>query len=245
MMTLSIMQYILFGVVVLATHFLEGITGFGCTALALPFCILIVGIKLAVPSLVLLAWLLALMIVLADYKNIVWKEYLRILSFVGLGLPIGIMIYSYLPENLLKKLLGGFMILVALRGLYLSLGGISKIKLNKVVLSIILFLGGIVHGAFGTGGPFIVIYAANALPNKSNFRATLCMLWVTLNGVIITKNLAYGVLSKDIWILFLVSLPFLLGGMLLGNKAHNKVDDKIFIKLVYSVLLLSGIFMFF
>lgn len=245
MMTLSIIQYMLFGVVVLATHFLEGITGFGCTALALPFCILIVGIKLAVPSLVLLAWLLALMIVLADYKNIVWKEYLRILSFVGLGLPIGIMIYSFLPENLLKKLLGGFMILVALRGLYLSLGGISKIKLNKVVLSIILFLGGIVHGAFGTGGPFIVIYAANALPNKSNFRATLCMLWVTLNGVIITKNLAYGVLSKDIWILFLVSLPFLLGGMLLGNKAHNKVDDKIFIKLVYSVLLLSGIFMFF
>ena len=51
---------LLFGMVVLITHFLEGITGFGCTVLALPFCIMLVGIKAAVPVLVILAWILAL-----------------------------------------------------------------------------------------------------------------------------------------------------------------------------------------
>jgi hypothetical protein len=35
---MSIFFIILFGLVVLSTHFLEGITGFGCTVLALPFC---------------------------------------------------------------------------------------------------------------------------------------------------------------------------------------------------------------
>jgi uncharacterized protein len=239
----SIIQFILFGVVVLATHFLEGITGFGCTALALPFCILIVGIKLAVPTLVILAWILALYIVIIDFKNIVWKEFLRIISFVGIGLPIGMVIYSYLPETLLKKLLGVLMIIVALRGLYLCFGGTSKLKLNPIVLNIILFFGGIIHGAFGTGGPFIIIYAANAIPKKSNFRATLCALWLTLNTVIITKNIATGAINRNVLILLLVCLPFLFAGMLIGNKAHNKVDDKLFIRLVYAVLLLSGIFM--
>jgi uncharacterized protein len=239
----SILQFILFGVVVLATHFLEGITGFGCTALALPFCILLVGIKLAVPTLIILAWILALYIIIIDFKNIVWKEFLRILAFVGIGLPIGMMIYSYLPEVLLKKLLGGFMILVALRGLYLCLGGTSKVKLHPFVLNIVLFLGGIIHGAFGTGGPFIIIYAANAMPKKSNFRATLCTLWVTLNTIIITKNIATGAITRNVITLLLVCLPFLFAGMLIGNKAHNKVDDKLFTKIVYAVLLLSGIFM--
>lgn len=244
MVDLNIVQFLLFGVVVLATHFLEGITGFGCTALALPFGIMIVGIKLSVPTLIILAWILALYIVIIDFKNIVWKEYIRIVTFVGIGLPIGMLIYSYLPETLLKKLLGGFMILVALRGLYLSLGGTSKLKLNPIVLNIILFVGGIVHGAFGTGGPFIIIYAANAIPKKSNFRATLCTLWFTLNSIIIVKNFASHAMTRNVFMLLLVSIPFLLAGMLLGNKAHNKVDDKLFTILVYAVLLLSGIFMF-
>jgi uncharacterized membrane protein YfcA len=135
------------------------------------------------------------------------------------------------------------MIIVSLRGLYVCFGGTSKLKLNPIVLNIILFLGGIIHGAFGTGGPFIIIYAANAIPKKSNFRATLCTLWLALNTVIITKNFATGAINRNVIILLLVCMPFLFAGMLIGNKAHNKVDDKLFTRLVYAVLLLSGLFM--
>lgn len=48
------MTVALFGIVVLMTHFVEGITGFGSTALALPFCIMLVGMKTAVPVLIVL-----------------------------------------------------------------------------------------------------------------------------------------------------------------------------------------------
>jgi hypothetical protein len=34
---------LLFGAVVMLTHFLDGITGFGATVLALPFCTMLVG----------------------------------------------------------------------------------------------------------------------------------------------------------------------------------------------------------
>lgn len=241
---MSTVSILLFGIVVLITHFLEAITGFGCTALALPFCILIIGIKTAVPTLIILAWFLSLCIIIIDFKSIVWKQYLRILAFVGIGLPIGMIIFSRLPEGILKKILGAFMVLVAIRGLYISITGSNKLNLNKNILNFILFLGGIVHGAFGTGGPFVVIYAASALPKKSNFRATLCTLWFTLNTVIIAKYISSSVINPNILKLLLCVLPFLFVGMILGNKAHKIVNENLFIKLVYTILFISGIFMF-
>ena len=242
MTTLSI---ILFGIVVLITHFLEGITGFGCTVLALPFAIMLVGIKIAVPTLIILAWLLALYIVAIAFKDILWKEFLRIIAFVGLGLPLGIWLFNQLPEGVLKNILAAFMVVVSIRGLYVSFKGLKPGRpSNNALLNIILFLGGIIHGAFGTGGPFVVIYATRALPYKNNFRATLCLLWFTLNTIIIIQNIINGVITPEVTKLLLWTLPFLIGGMILGNIAHNRIKDTIFTKIVYAVLLLSGIFMF-
>lgn len=242
---MTIISIILFGIVVLVTHFLEGITGFGCTVLALPFCVLLAGIKIAVPTLIILAWILALYVIIVDFKNIVWKEFLRIVCFVGIGLPIGIILFSYLPEGILKTILGIFMILVAVRGLYTSFNtNVKIVKLNKHILNFVLFLGGIIHGAFGSGGPFVVIYAAKALKNKSNFRATLCTLWFTLNSIIIVKNISSGTINAPVLKLLLCSIPFLVAGMLLGNKAHNKFNEALFTRTVYAVLLVSGFFMF-
>lgn len=240
-----VLTLILFGLVVLITHFLEGVTGFGCTALALPFCTLLVGIKTAVPVLFILAWILALYVIIIDNKNIVWKQYFKILLFVGLGLPIGIFMFSRIPDSVLKKILGIFMVFVASRGIYISFwkAGISR-KLPNGLCNFFLFLGGIAHGAFASGGPLVVIYATENLKNKSQFRATLCMLWFTLNTVIIVKNLAFSVMTTSTLKITAFSLPFLLVGMILGNVAHGKINETFFTKLIYIILLFSGAFMF-
>ncbi|MEN6312956.1 MAG: sulfite exporter TauE/SafE family protein [Clostridiaceae bacterium] len=257
---MTILETLLFGLVVLITHFIEGITGFGCTVLALPFCSSLAGIKVAVPVLVIIAWLLALYIIIIDFRKIIWREYIKIIAFVILGLPIGMWLFGRLPEAILKKLLGAFMIIVAIRGLYAVFmskraegccgeamegpgkrAGIARYK--SVLLNFVLFLGGVIHGAFGSGGPFIVIYAAKALPDKSNFRATISMLWLTLNSIIIIRDLRGGVMSEPVLKIVLWTLPFLAIGMVLGNYAHKKIRGNSFVKLVYGVLLLSGVFM--
>ncbi|MGD1822669.1 MAG: sulfite exporter TauE/SafE family protein [Pleomorphochaeta sp.] len=237
-------QYILLGIVVLITHFLEGITGFGCTVLALPFAILLVGIHAAVPVLVMLSFLLCLYIVIISKKDIVWKEYLKIVIFVGLGLPIGILSNKYLDENILTLILSIFMVLVGTRGLWQVFGKRNNDKqLPKFLTPIILLLGGTFQGAFGSGGPLVVTYAAKALPQKNQFRATLCMLWVTLNAIMITQNIATGMVTPDMWHLLLILIPFLVVGALLGNWAHHHIKDSHFSTIVYGVLVASGIVM--
>jgi uncharacterized membrane protein YfcA len=239
-------DYFLLGIVVLITHFLEGITGFGCTVLALPFAILLVGIHTAVPVLVMLSFLLCLYIVIISRKDIIWKEYLKIVIFVGLGLPIGILSNKYLDEDVLTLILSIFMVIVGSRGL---LQAFSKKKndkqLPKFLTPIILLLGGSFQGAFGSGGPLVVTYAAKALPKKNEFRATLCMLWVTMNIIMIIQNIAVGAVTVEMWKLLLILIPFLIIGALLGDWAHHHIKDSHFSTIVYGVLVASGIVMMF
>lgn len=90
----------------------------------------------------------------------------------------------------------------------------------------------------------VAIYATQSLKDKGSFRATLSALWVTLNSILAIKIALSGTLS-DSGVKYLGwSFPFLLAGMLLGNLAHNKIDEKFFEKVVYIVLLVAGFFMF-
>jgi uncharacterized membrane protein YfcA len=241
-MTISTM--IILGIIILLTHMLEGITGFGCTVLAMPFAIMLVGINIAKPTLTILAFLLCIYVVIISYKDIIWKEYIRITGFVGLGLPVGLWIFNKFPEKILIKTLAIFMIIISIRGLYMAFSSHKPANhVNKWILSFILFLGGCVHGAFSSGGPLVTVYATEAIPKKSNFRATLCMLWVTLNGILIIQSTAKGAITSEVLTLLAVTIPFLAVGAVLGNWAHHKIHDTYFTKIVFTVLLISGLFM--
>jgi len=245
-------KILLLGVVVLVTHCLEGITGFGCTVLALPFVVLLLGIKTAVPVLVVLAWLLAGYIIFRSHPHIKWKEFLFIVIHVGIGLPLGILIFDSFSPHVLKVILSAFMVFVGMHGFFkthkskeaLLNGTVSAAVRKTFLMRGILFLGGVIHGAFGSGGPFVVIYASKALDNKTLFRVTLCLLWLTLNTIMMIKWTASGdVWSAEIGRYIGFSLPFLIGGMLLGDYLHHKVNEYYFKLLVYFVLVCSGLIM--
>lgn len=241
---MTITTMLLLGIIILLTHTLEGITGFGCTVLAMPFAIMLVGINVAKPTLTILALILCIYVVIISYKEIIWSEYLKIVSFVGLGLPVGIWGFNKLPEKILIKTLAVFMIIISIRGLFIAFSSYKRTKpVNKLLLHFILFLGGCVHGAFTSGGPLVTVYATETLPQKGNFRATLCMLWVTLNGIIVIQSAAKGTITPDVLKLLAFTFPFLAVGAVLGNWAHHKIRDIYFTKIVFAVLLLSGLFM--
>ena len=114
----EIVRYSLIAIIIFLTHFQEGVTGFGCTVLALPFIALLVGLKTAVPVLFLQAWVLTGYIVLVARKDIVWREYWRILLIAGLGFPFGLLLRERTPEVGLKWVLAAFMVLIGIQGMF-------------------------------------------------------------------------------------------------------------------------------
>lgn len=260
-------RYCLVGLIVCFTAFQEGVTGFGATALALPFVVLLLGLQTTVPALCIQAWILAMLIIrecrthkvwqesdhsrclklpglsLAVTCNKVWREYAHIALLVGLGLPFGIWMRMHVNQDNLKWVLAAFMVFVGTQGLIAQLVGIKPSEMSprkRLAMSVFLPLGGVIHGIFASGGPLVVVYAARAISEKTVFRVTMCMMWCTMNTVMITQ----WALSKadHVHVLKVVAflLPWTLVGLWVGNRAHYRLNESTFRKLVYAVLIASG-----
>jgi len=261
----SLTALVLTGLVVFATHALEAVTGFGCTVLALPFVTALLGVKVGVPILASVAWLLALYIAITKRTYINFREFARILCFVGLGMPVGIYAFRSLDSMLLKKALAVFIVLSSSWQLWRRLkppavgGGDAGITDTTCPAApraplpvngrarwtyyLLLVLGGVVHGAFASGGPLVVLYASKALPDKGAFRATLCLLWTTLNTVLLINYAFSGTFTAPVLTGVGAMIPFLVAGIVAGEYLHEKADAKLFGKLVFGVLLVTGLFM--
>lgn len=237
----DVVVYLLLGAVIAITFTLEGITGFGGTILALPFAFLLIGVSQAIPVLLVLSLSLAAAILVIDRRKIAWKTYLRLLLPVSIGIPIGITILHNLNEDTIKTILGVFIIAVSARGLYLYLSKAKSRDLPFIATVIVLIAGGIIHGAFASGGPLITIAAREKIADKSIFRATLCMLWLTLNGSILIYYVLAGRFTGQMLNISLICIPFLAAGGLLGNWAHRRIKEGHFSKIVYTALLMSGL----
>lgn len=235
---------LLAGLVVFATHALEAVTGFGCTVLALPFVTALLGLKEGVMVLTILAFLLAAYIAVSKRRDIDLRQYLIILAFVVPGLPVGMLLFKCVDVTPLKKALAVFIIVASAlqlaRMIWAKDGGW---RLPKAAARAILVVGGVVHGMFSSGGPLVVLYASRALPEKARFRATLCLLWTTLNAIIIGTRLATGELGSGSAKTAALLVPFLVAGIFVGEALHNRVDQRVFSFVVFSALLATGLVM--
>ena len=241
----DLLPILFFGLVVVATHFLEGITGFGCTVLAMPFSILLVGVRTAKPILTLYAFLLAAYIVARSWRHIDWKSFGRMIVLLLLGLPIGIALYSFLPQQELLWILAIFMLAVSVRGLLISFGRLPPGGTPEKAALALVFFGGIIHGAFSSGGPLVITYAAEKIPEKTAFRATLCLVWMTLNAIILAQMAIGAQFPSECERALLISFPFFIAGAILGDLAHKHIRDTVFSRITYATLFLTAIFMFF
>ncbi len=239
---------ILFGITTLVTHIIEAITGFGSTVLALPFGIALAGVAVAVPVLSIHAWLLSAYVVVMDFKRIRWREYMTVMVFVLLGMPLGMWAFTALPELALKSVLAVFMIVISAAGIVKELRGRPDPSkepqgVAKWAMFLLLFIGGVIHGAFSSGGPLLIVYVTRIIREKSEFRATMCAFWFSLNLILLLRNAMTGVFTPEVVRMSAVTLPFLFAGTLLGSLAHKVIPDRYFTRAVYAVLLASGGFM--
>jgi uncharacterized membrane protein YfcA len=240
---------LLSGLVVFLTHALEAVTGFGCAVLAMPFVTALLGIRQGIIIITILSWLLALYMVISKRKQLNFRQFGVICGCMAMGLPAGMYFFRAFDTIFLKKILGIFIIIASAWQLFLRLGhkksGMLEAPRGIRALPYygLLIIGGIVHGMFSTGGPLAVIYASRALPDKGQFRATLCLLWAVLNTVIIGAYLIEGSITLPIAGNTGLLVLFVIPGIIVGEKVHHKVNERVFSVIVFSMLLVTGFFM--
>ena len=237
-------------VVIFMGRWLESIMGFGGTVLALPaLAILTPELHVAttlVPVLALGNIVCCTGIVWVGRKHLVWKEYAIIVCWAALGLPLGFWLAGYAPEAMLRLVLGGFVLVVAVANIARMWQPDDDTEMAhgpvlRFLLRLALVTGGIIHGMFTTGGPLLVMYATEALRTKGLFRVTLALVWLTLNTIMVTGWLLHGRIEAEVWPLVGITIPFIILAVLVGDHFHHRMPEALFRKAAYVLLLVAGV----
>ncbi|MBL9028363.1 MAG: sulfite exporter TauE/SafE family protein [Myxococcales bacterium] len=219
---------------------IEAAMGFGATIVTVALGSLFLATAEILPAFVPLNLVLSGYLVVRGSRFVEGRLLLlEVLPAMAVGMPLGILAFRHLDEVTLRLALGVFVLVVSALELASKAGARA---LAKPLAFGLLGLGGVIHGAFGAGGPLVVYVLGRKLSHdKAAFRATLSALWLVLNVVLVASYAQAGQLSASTGLVTLsLSVPLAVG-LGLGELVHRAVPAHRFRPLVFGLLLVVGL----
>ncbi|WP_404340959.1 sulfite exporter TauE/SafE family protein [Pseudoalteromonas mariniglutinosa] len=225
------------GAAVIFAFAIEAMTGFGSIVIALTIAALFMDVQQAMMLLVPLNLLMTSVLAYKLREHIQVKVLVKqILPPMLFGTLVGAVLTPFIPAVITKLLFALLIIWFAARAVW----QVSPPVMKKAAQQSVIGGAGITHGLFASGGPLLVYAMARSGLDKAQFRATLLTIWLILNSLLTAWFLYSGQLEGQINDLLLLA-PCVLIGALIGNYLHHKVDQAVFLKLVFITLLLLGV----
>ena len=236
------LEIILILTVIFVSHVIQGITGFAGTLIAMPWIAMLIGIEEARGILNLITILSCITIAVTSFRNICWRELLKISVLMSVGLCFGLQLIKVLDSQMLLSIYGIFIICVAIRGLVIMKMGQEKSnEKSSWYLYLVLVLAGVIHGMYVSGGALVIIYATTKFKDKEVFRVTVAMIWIILNSIIAVGDFYRGVYEGVVInYVIICAIPCLLATYL-GVKLQKYLSIKMFLVLSYILLIISGL----
>lgn len=234
------MTYVLFVLFLMLGMFVQGIAGFGGTLISMPLCIMLSGMEVTKPVVTVIAWISALSVTVVQHRYIKIKELIRMVIVMAVGVLFGMWVSGRLSLDFL---------LIAYAVVVFAIGVVKlffppKKSAPPAVQYTALGIAGLMQGLFVSGGSFIAVYAVERLRDKREFRATVNTVWSVINVYMIVKFALDKALTPKVLILSASSVIPILFATWLGGLLAKKVDQKTFLKIIYVVLIISGIVLF-
>lgn len=234
---LTPLQIVLSVCIIFMAYTVKGLSGFGSGLIAIPLLAFMFPLTFIVPILGLLSYSGTVMQSFHLRKQVVWRDMLPIIPFSLLGVFIAIWLLVNVDANRLLTALGVFVLLYSIYSLLplaIHTGG------RKWAIAA-GFGGGMVGALFGTGGVFYVVYLKMRQLSKSQFRATIAMIFLVDGGARMTGYALHGLYTSQVLLFALMLFPVLFAGMYVGNHLHIKIDQHRFNQVISVLLLLSGV----
>lgn len=162
---------------------------------------------------------------------------IRMCGFMILGMAVGVWLFEQISLEILLPFYGIMILAIASKKLWMK----QEFLLPKWSMGLVLLLAGVIHGMFLSGGALLVVYAVSVMKEKKEFRATIAPVWVVLDGILILSHYQLGYYTTHNVVLIVVSMLPLIASIKLGNWLYNQMSQKVFLKITYVLLLISGI----
>jgi len=237
MVDLSWLQILLAILVIFIAYIIKGLSGFGSGLVAVPLLAFILPLIVIVPILGLLSYGGTVMQSISLRQQVVWPDLLPLIPFSLFGIVLALWLLVNLDARLLTLFLGGFVMFYAL---YLLIP--TRLNTAGRVWAIPAGgLGGMIGALFGTGGPFYIIYLKLRQLDKTQFRATIAMIFLFDGGFRIIGYSLTGMYTSQVLLLVLLLMPVLFLGMYVGNHIHINIRQHQFNRIISILLFFSGL----
>lgn len=223
--------------VLFLTNMIQAITGFAGTLLAMPATMHLIGVNEAKALLNAVAQISCFFIVCSSWKNINWKEFIKMFILMILGMVLGNALFEIFPLSGLLLFYGVLIIIIALWKLFIH----HTLSLPSWISYLTILMAGVIHGMFVSGGALLVIYASSALKDKQSFRSTMALIWVTLGFYMTGLQIQQNHFNQHVIMLLIIGLIPVFLGTWCGSQLVERIKQETFMKLTYILLLLSGI----
>jgi hypothetical protein len=218
--------------------FTQSLTGFGVALVAMSLLPEMIGIQTATPLVALVAMTLESFLLLRYRTALNLKAILPLMAASAVGIPIGLIAFKYVDEEVFLTLLG---VVLAGYGLY----GLFKFRLPELHSRLWAygagFLAGVLSGAYNTGGPPVVVYADCKRWSPSVFKSNLQGLFLFNDVFVITGHALSQNFTPLVWKTYLWALPAIALGILAGTSLDRYLNPESFRKVVLVLLVVMGI----
>ncbi len=228
-----------FAAVILAGYLVQTVTGFGAMVVAMTFGALVLPIEtippVAVPlSLVQNVW------IAYRYRDGIDRQllFMKILPLMFVGMTLGFLVSDLVAGEALRIAFGvlilalsGWELLRAVRG-----SDARPEPLGPAATRTTIFLAGVLHGIYATGGPLLVYAVGRLELGKHVFRATLTAVWLLLNIVLTGFFVFAGRVSVESLGQSALLLPTIPIGIVVGEWIHHRVDENRFRHMIFALL---------
>ena len=224
--------------VIFIAVFTQTMTGFGSGLVAMAFLPGLLGVQTAVPLMILVSASMEVILLIRLRAHFNFKAVWRLVLTSVLGIPLGVWALRGLSERSLLLVLGIVMTGYALYALF-------HFKLPRLEHPAwaypVGFLSGLLTGAYGVGGPPVIIYGNCRGWKPDEFKSNLQGFFLIGNLLALLSHAIAGNLTRPVWSNYLYALPVLALGLLAGAALDRFINPPLFRKLVLVLLVIMGL----
>ncbi len=225
--------------IVFLAAIVRGYSGFGFSLLAITALSLFYGPTEIIPSIFLLEIAASIHLLPGLWREIHWRSLFLLVVGTAIGTPFGLMFLTGIPPASMQIALGIFVFVVT----YLLWQGFAlKTMPGKVASMAAGLAAGAANGAFGIGGPPVILFYFASPAGAIVGRATLVTYFLLTDAIGLVFLARENLISTGTIFRTLTFLPALLAGVWLGARSFKNANPRVFRKWVLALLaLLAGI----
>ena len=228
--------------ILMSAYFIRGITGFGSGLISVPLLALSQPLQFAIPLVLALDFTASLVLGSTNSKKANWSEIKILLPAGMIGACIGAFALLRLPTQPVLVALGAFTMFFGFRNIF-GLQPASRLSRSWAIPAGLA--GGGAGALFGAGSPPYIIYLTRRLIDKGEVRATFSWLIAIDGGFRLGLFLMAGLLLEPkLQLAYTMGLVPMALGLYMGNKVHTDLTSEGMLRVVGTLLVLSGLMLF-